>query len=94
MAIMKVHVPWRRIVLFSPLHRLIVAQEFDKHDRQPEKYVKLFSSLNPKTGTHFTCDVGYERFLGPEVFFNPDIYSADHSTPLPQVCLFRGVCRL
>jgi len=25
----------------------------------------------------WSCDVGYERFLGPEIFFNPEIFSAD-----------------
>lgn len=30
-------------------------------------------------------DVGYERFLGPEIFFNPEIASSDFLTPLPDV---------
>ena len=29
--------------------------------------------------------VGYERFLGPEIFFNPEIASSDFLTPLPDV---------
>ena len=29
--------------------------------------------------------MGYERFLGPEVFFNPEIFSSDFITPLPEV---------
>lgn len=29
--------------------------------------------------------MGYERFLGPEVFFNPEIFSSDFTTPLPDV---------
>jgi actin-related protein 3 len=37
------------------------------------------------TGAPYVCDVGYERFLGPEVFFNPEIFSADFITPLPDV---------
>lgn len=37
------------------------------------------------TGLPYTCDVGYERFLGPEVFFNPEIFSPDFTTPLPDV---------
>lgn len=37
------------------------------------------------TGQPYTCDVGYERFLGPEVFFNPEIFSPDFTTPLPDV---------
>ena len=30
-------------------------------------------------------DVGYERFLAPEIFFNPEIASSDFLTPLPEV---------
>jgi actin-related protein 3 len=30
-------------------------------------------------------DVGYERFLAPEIFFNPEIYSSDFLTPLPEI---------
>jgi actin-related protein 3 len=33
----------------------------------------------------YSLDVGYERFLAPEIFFNPEIYSSDFLTPLPQV---------
>lgn len=44
-----------------------VAKEFAKHDSQRDKYVKLYTATHPKTGQPFSCDVGYERFLGPEV---------------------------
>lgn len=30
-------------------------------------------------------DVGYERFLASEIFFNPEIASSDFLTPLPEV---------
>ena len=33
----------------------------------------------------YTVDVGYERFLAPEIFFNPEIASSDFLTPLPEV---------
>ena len=33
----------------------------------------------------YSADVGYERFLGPEMFFSPEIVSSDFLTPLPQV---------
>jgi actin-related protein 3 len=33
----------------------------------------------------YELDVGYERFLAPEIFFNPEIYSSDFLTPLPEV---------
>ena len=67
--------------------RQLGVQEFAKHDSQPDKYVKQYTGTNPRTGAAFTCDVGYERFLGPEVFFQPDIYSPTLTTPLPQVLL-------
>jgi actin-related protein 3 len=41
--------------------------------------------LQKTTGTSWSCDVGYERFLGPEIFFNPEIFSSDFTTPLPDV---------
>ena len=33
----------------------------------------------------YSLDVGYERFLAPEIFFNPEIYSSDFLTPLPEI---------
>lgn len=62
-----------------------VLQEFSKHHEQPDKYIKQYVGVHPKTGREFTVDVGYERFLGPEVFFNPELYSASYTTPLPTV---------
>jgi len=62
-----------------------IVKEFAKHDEQPEKYVKTYIGTNPKTGTGFSCDVAYERFLGPELFFKPEIYNSKCRTPLPQV---------
>merc|ERR1712060_65161 len=40
---------------------------------------------HPKTGKPYKIDVGYERFLGPELFFNPEIYGTQNVTPLPQL---------
>ncbi|XP_057776838.1 actin-related protein 3-like [Salvia miltiorrhiza] len=62
-----------------------IVKEFNKHDKEPAKYVKQWSGTKPKTGAPYSCDIGYERFLGPEVFFNPEIYSSDFTTPLPDV---------
>ncbi len=33
----------------------------------------------------YELDVGYERFLAPEIFFNPEVYSSDFLTPLPEI---------
>ncbi|PPS17241.1 hypothetical protein GOBAR_AA03332 [Gossypium barbadense] len=62
-----------------------VVKEFNKHDKEPGKYIKHWRGIRPKTGAPYSCDIGYERFLGPEVFFSPEIYSSDFTTPLPVV---------
>ncbi|KAJ6988851.1 actin-related protein 3 [Populus alba x Populus x berolinensis] len=62
-----------------------IVKEFNKHDKEPAKYIKHWRGIKPKTGAPYSCDIGYERFLGPEVFFNPEIYSSDFTTPLPAV---------
>ena len=48
-----------------------MAKEFRKYDSEPNKWVKQFTSS--RKGTPWSCDVAYERFLGPEIFFNPEI---------------------
>ncbi|XP_078172344.1 actin-related protein 3 isoform X2 [Carex rostrata] len=43
-----------------------IVKEFNKHDREPSKYIKQWTGVKPKTGASYTCDIGYERFMGPE----------------------------
>lgn len=62
-----------------------IAKEFQKYDENPSKYIESYSGFNAKTNSQWKIDVGYERFLGPEIFFNPDIYSSDFTKPLPDV---------
>ncbi|KNC47042.1 actin-like protein 3 [Thecamonas trahens ATCC 50062] len=62
-----------------------VAKEFSKYDKDPAKWIKQYEGADPRTKKPFTIDVGYERFLGPELFFNPEIFSSDFLTPLPTV---------
>jgi len=62
-----------------------LAKEFAKYDENPSKFFKTYEGVKRQTGQSYVCDVGYERFLGPEVFFNPEIFSSDFITPLPQV---------
>ncbi|KAJ6821317.1 actin-related protein 3 [Iris pallida] len=54
-----------------------IVKEYNKHDKEPTKYIKQWSGAKPKTGAPYTCDIGYERFLAPEIFFHPEIYSSD-----------------
>ena len=62
-----------------------LAKEFLKFDKNPEKFFKTYEGVKKATGQAWRCDVGYERFLGPEMFFNPEIFSSDFIMPLPDV---------
>ena len=61
-----------------------LVKEYAKYDAKPEKFIRQYQGTT-KQGKKFECDVGYERFLGPEIFFNPEILSSDFLTPLPEV---------
>ena len=60
-----------------------IVKEFTRFDREPERFQKYV--VDQLAGRKVTVDVGYERFLAPEIFFNPEIYSSDFLTPLPNV---------
>ncbi|PHH92292.1 hypothetical protein CDD83_8106 [Cordyceps sp. RAO-2017] len=60
-----------------------IVKEFAKYDRDRERFAKHL--VTHPGGRQVTVDVGYERFLAPEIFFNPEIYSSDFLTPLPVV---------
>lgn len=62
-----------------------IVKEFKKYDLEPEKYFKTFQTLHSVTQKPLSVDVGYERFLAPEIFFNPEIVSSDFLTPLPDI---------
>ena len=57
-----------------------IAKEFSKYDSDPAKWIKQFESENSITRQKFAVDVGYERFLGPEIFFHPEVRSTHGST--------------
>ncbi|KAI8005552.1 Actin-related protein 3 [Camellia lanceoleosa] len=44
-----------------------IVKEFNKYDRELAKYFKQYKGIKPRTGTPYSFDIGYERFLGPEV---------------------------
>ena len=50
-----------------------IAKEFNKFDAEPSKYIKQYNGVNSITKKEFNVDVGYERFLGPEIFFHPEV---------------------
>ncbi|KAI9268936.1 putative ARP3-actin related protein [Phascolomyces articulosus] len=62
-----------------------IVKEFKKYDQEPTKYFKKYDGIHTMTGKEYSVDVGFERFLAPEIFFNPEIASSDFLTPLPEV---------
>ncbi|CAG0881071.1 unnamed protein product, partial [Darwinula stevensoni] len=62
-----------------------IAKEFAKYDSDPSKWMKKYESINTVTKQPFAVDVGYERFLGPEIFFHPEFANPDFMTPISEV---------
>jgi len=61
-----------------------IAKEFNKYDTEPGKYIKQYTGINSITKKEFTVDVGYERFLGPEIFFHPEFANPDFTVPISE----------
>jgi actin-related protein 3 len=62
-----------------------MVEEYRAYDVDPAKWFKKWVGRNSRTKAEYTIDVGYERFLAAEMFFNPEIYSSDFTKPLPEV---------
>jgi actin-related protein 3 len=62
-----------------------IVKEYEKFDRDPAKRFGKATFKHSRTRAPYTVDVGYESFLGPELFFNPEIYSSDFTKPLPEI---------
>lgn len=61
-----------------------IVKEYKKYDKDPSKF-KAFQCKETRSKKPFTVDVGYERFLGPEIFFSPEIFDSRFTVPLPQM---------
>jgi len=59
-----------------------LVKEYLKYDTDPTRF-RVYKGTNTKTNQPYTVDVGYERFLGPEVFFSPEIFDANFTMSLP-----------
>ena len=46
---------------------------------------KKYVHKNTMTGASCEIDVGYERFLGPEMFFHPEFIHGDWRQPLDEI---------
>jgi len=62
-----------------------IAKEFAKYDTEPGKWIRNFTGVNTVTKAPFNVDVGYERFLGPEIFFHPEFSNPDFTIPLSEI---------
>lgn len=62
-----------------------LVKEYAKYDSDPSKYIKHVKGVDKRSGKPYEIDVGYERFLAPEMFFSPEIFNADFRDPLPDV---------
>lgn len=62
-----------------------IAKEFAKYDSEPQKWIRQFEGVNSITKQPFSVDVGYERFLGPEIFFHPEFSNPDFTLPLSEI---------
>ncbi|VVC43632.1 Actin family,Actin/actin-like conserved site [Cinara cedri] len=62
-----------------------IAKEFAKYDSEPSKWLRKYDGINSVTKQPFSVDVGYERFLGPEIFFHPEFSNPDFTTPISEM---------
>jgi len=61
-----------------------IVKEFSKYDSEPSKWIKQYDGMNSINKQPFSVDVGYERFLGPEIFFHPEFANPDFQVPIPE----------
>lgn len=54
-------------------------KEFAKYDGDSRRWIKQYTGINAINKTKFVIDVGYERFLGPEIFFHPEVRAGNRS---------------
>ncbi|KAG7215362.1 hypothetical protein INR49_022561 [Caranx melampygus] len=62
-----------------------LVKEFNKYDTDGSKWIKQYTGVNAISKKEFTIDVGYERFLGPEIFFHPEFANPDFTQPISEV---------
>jgi actin-related protein 3 len=59
-----------------------IVKEFSRYDSDPSRFQKIEVEEGRRK---VTVDIGYERFLAPEIYFNPEIASSDFFSPLPEI---------
>ncbi len=61
-----------------------MCKEFAKFDHDRNKFI-VHEGISSKTKKPYRIDVGYEQFLAPELYFNPEIIAPDYTEPLYKV---------
>ncbi|PVV00189.1 hypothetical protein BB560_005388 [Smittium megazygosporum] len=59
--------------------------EFIKYDSNPSNHFINHTVADKSNNSNYSLQIGYEQFLAPEVFFNPELVSSDFLVPLPQM---------
>ncbi|KAM7121768.1 LOW QUALITY PROTEIN: actin-related protein 3B [Molossus nigricans] len=62
-----------------------IVKEFAKYDVDPWRWLKQYVGINAINQKRFLVDVGYERFLGPEIFFHPEFANPDFMESISDV---------
>ncbi|XP_054430750.1 actin-related protein 3B isoform X2 [Pteronotus mesoamericanus] len=62
-----------------------IVKEFAKYDVDPRRWIKQYTGINAVNQKQFVVDVGYERFLGPEIFFHPEFANPDFMESISDV---------
>jgi len=62
-----------------------IIKEFKKYDQEPDKCIRQYEGIHSVTKKKYNLEVGFERFMAPEIFFSPEIVNSDFITPLPDV---------
>lgn len=60
-----------------------IVEQYQKFDKDPAKHFKAYNGKHFRTGEPWSIQIGYERFLAPEIFFHPEIFSSSVTTTLP-----------
>jgi hypothetical protein len=60
-------------------------RELKLFDSSKNTLFKRISWTDPRKNLQRECDIGYEQFLGPEMFFQPSLVSATVNSSLPMI---------
>lgn len=59
-----------------------IQREFTRYDTEPQKWLQTYNGINNITKEPFHVDVGYERFLGPEILFHPEMVNPEYTVSI------------